>query len=388
MSAAEDYYGLLGVSKTATEDELKKAYRKMAVKYHPDKNPGDKTAEEKFKKISAAYEVLHDPSKRAAYDRYGAAAFDPQSGGMGGAARGGFQGNFSQGFGGFSDPFDIFREVFGGGIGEFFGGGRSRRSGSRSSSGADLRYDLEITLLEAFKGVEKTLNYHRHVSCAHCHGSGADKGSSRSTCTSCRGSGYVTTSQGFMTIQQGCPRCQGQGVVIERPCPHCYGEGRVVESTTTKVRVPAGVDSGMQLRLTGFGEAGEQGGAAGHLYVRVEVKEDKRFERHGNDLHCRISLSFALLALGGETNIDTIDGQAILKIPAGTQAESVLRVRGQGMPILDQSGAQGDQLVHVAVEVPKKLTHEQREKLEAFAQACSSPSKGSFFDRLRGSFGL
>jgi molecular chaperone DnaJ len=385
MSSSEDYYNLLGVSKNATDEELKKAYRKMAVKYHPDKNPGDKSAEEKFKKISEAYEILHDGQKRAAYDRYGHAAFEP---GGASAAHGRAQGGFHQGFGGFTDPFEIFREAFGGGFNDFFGGGRSRRSASHASTGADLRYDLEITLLEAFKGVEKTIRYNRHVTCSVCHGSGAEKGSSRNTCSTCRGSGFVMTSQGFMTIQQTCPRCQGQGVMIEKPCSHCYGEGRVVEQTTTKVKIPAGVDTGMQLRLAGFGGAGEQSGNSGNLYVIIQVKEDKHFERHGHDLHCRISVPFTLAALGGEMNLDTIDGQAILKIPAGTQPESILRVRGQGMPILNQAGSRGDQLVHVAIEVPKRLTHEQREKLEAFAHACEPRSKGSFFDRLRGSFGL
>ncbi|MDR0445043.1 MAG: molecular chaperone DnaJ [Puniceicoccales bacterium] len=388
MSVAEDYYDLLGVSKTATEEELKKAYRKMAVKYHPDKNPGNKTAEENFKKISEAYEILSDKDKRAAYDRYGHAAFDPQQGGTGSGARGGTRSGFRQGFGGFRDPFEVFRQAFGGGgFDDFFGsfGGHSRRG---ASAGSDLRYDLEVTLLEAFKGIEKTIRYNRHVTCEVCHGSGAEKGSSRSACSMCRGSGYVMTSQGFMTIQQACPRCHGQGVMIEKPCSHCYGEGRVVKQTTTKVKIPSGVDSGMQLRLADFGEAGEQGNSSGDLFIVVQVKEDKYFERHDHDLHCRISVPFALAALGGEMNVDTIDGQAVLQIPSGTQPESILRIRGQGMPILNQKDSRGDQLIHIAIEVPKKLTTEQREKLEAFARACEPRSKSSFFDRLRGSFGL
>lgn len=369
--AKEDFYDLLGVPKNATADDIKKAYRKLAVKYHPDKNPGNKEAEAKFKKISEAYEVLKDSEKRAAYDRYGADAFDPRRGGMGAAQRG------SSG----RDPFDIFREAFGGdsGIfGDFFGGGQKRSS---VQSGADLRYDLEITLAEAFSGVEKILKYNRSVPCSHCGGSGAEKGSQVVTCPTCRGAGVLTMSQGFFSVRQTCPDCNGSGKKIANPCSVCRGEGSVHQQTKTKIKIPAGAFDSMKLRLSGFGEAGLHGGRAGDLYVIVFVRSSNNFEREGDNLHTKLSIPFVLAALGGEFNIKTIDTEAVLKIPAGTQPNAILRMRGFGMPNIN-TGKRGDQLVHISIEVPQKLTREQREKLEAFALSME-PSKGSWFDKIK-----
>jgi molecular chaperone DnaJ len=376
--AKSDYYEVLGVGKNASPEEIKKAYRKMAVKYHPDKNQGDKSAEEKFKQASEAYEVLKDEQKRAAYDQYGHGAFDPRGGGFQG-------GRSSGGGGGFHDPFDIFREAFGegGGIfGDLFGGGARQRSAKQD--GADLRYDLEITLREAFSGVEKTLRYDRHVSCSHCGGSGAEKGSKAVACATCKGTGVLTMSQGFFSMRQTCPDCQGAGTKIAHPCRACAGMGCIVDSTRTKVQIPAGVAHGMKLRLGGFGEAGSRGGRGGDLFVVIFIKADKQFERDGDNLHCTLSIPFPLAALGGEINIKTIDAEAVLQIPAGTQPNAILRMRGYGMPNFSTT-KRGDQLVHIEVEVPKKLTSEQRAKLEAFAISLGESDK-SWFSKLKDSF--
>lgn len=377
--AKEDYYTLLGVTKSASSEEIKKAYRRMAVKYHPDKNPGDKAAEEKFKQVSEAYDVLRDDQKRAAYDRYGHDAFDARSGA--GASYGGFHRQT-----GGVDPFDIFREAFGGEdniFSDLFGGGRSRRR-SAQQEGADLRYDLELTLKEAFTGVEKTLRYNRYAPCKSCGGTGAAKGSQTVTCKTCGGTGVLTMSQGFFSMRQTCPDCQGTGVKVSNPCPDCQGTGRVTESTKTKIKIAPGISTGMKLRLGGFGEAGFRGGKSGDLYVVIFVKEDKQFEREGDNLHCNLIIPFTLAALGGEINIKTIDKEAILQIPAGTQPNSILRMRGYGMPNFS-IGKRGDQFVHISIEVPKRLTKEQREKLEAFAVALGDGEK-SWFSKIRSSF--
>ncbi|MFP4157507.1 MAG: molecular chaperone DnaJ [Opitutales bacterium] len=365
---AEDYYKILGVSRDASADELKKAYRKQAVKYHPDKNPGDAAAEAKFKEISEAYDVLKDEDKRAAYDRYGHAAF--KQGGMGragGAGAGGFGGH---------DPFDIFREAFGGGGGggifeEFFGGGGQSSGGA--AHGADLRYDLEISLEEAAKGTEKEIRYRRPVACSKCGGSGAEPGSGKTTCGTCGGAGQVTSNRGFISFRQVCPTCQGAGQVIEKPCSACRGEGRVMDSSTVKIRVPAGVTTGSKLRSAGKGEAGHMGGSAGDLYIIIHVKEHELFERHDNDLFCEVPIKFTLAALGGTIKVPTLFGKGNLKIPPGTQTGTTFRLREQGIPAL-RGGRKGDLLIRVQVEVPTKLSGEQKKILEEYAEACGDPA--------------
>jgi molecular chaperone DnaJ len=382
--AKEDYYELLGVEKGASPEEMKKAYRKKAVQYHPDKNPGNKEAEEMFKKISHAYEVLSDPEKRAAYDRYGAAAFDGSAGaprGPGGA-----------GGAGFHDPFDIFREVFGqqggggGGGGifeEMFGGGGGGRDGGRD--GADLRYDLEITLEEAARGVEKEISFRKAMACERCEGSGAEPGSRRVTCPTCRGAGQVRRSGGIITFTQTCPTCGGAGSKVEKPCSVCRGEGRVAKSTKLNVRIPPGVDTGSRLRSSGNGEAGMAGGSAGDLYIVLAVKEHELFERQGEDLFCEIPIKFTLATLGGPIEVPTLFGKASLKIPGGTQSGTTFRLRGKGMPSL-RGGTQGDQLVRVQVEVPQSLSSEQRRILEEFARVsgdAAEPTSKSFFEKAK-----
>ena len=377
--AKEDYYELLGVTREVSEEELKKAYRKKAVQYHPDKNPGNKQAEEMFKKVSEAYEVLKDPDKRAAYDRYGHAAFSQGTGGpRPGAA----------GAGGFHDPFDIFREVFGGGGGaggsifeEFFGGGGSE--GTRE--GADLRYDIEVGLEDAARGVEKEISFRKLAACEHCDGSGAEPGSKRVTCPTCRGAGQVTTSRGFFTVRQVCPTCHGNGTRIEKPCHECRGDGRINKTAKLNVRIPPGVDTGSKLRSVGNGEAGVNGGPAGDLYIVIHVKDHEIFERQGDDLFCEIPVKFTLAALGGTIEVPTLSGKASLKIPTGTQSGTTFRLKGRGMPGL-RSGQPGDQLVRVQVEVPTHLTPEQRKKLEDFALAsgdAEEPVGRSFFEKAK-----
>jgi molecular chaperone DnaJ len=364
-----DYYELLGVSRDASEADLKKAYRKLAVKYHPDKNPGDTEAEAKFKDISEAYDVLKDAEKRAAYDRYGHAAF--KQGGMGNAGGGGMGGM------GGHDPFDIFREAFGGGGGggifeEFFGGSGGRSTGG-AQHGADLRYDLEITLEEAAKGVEREIRYRRPVVCSRCDGSGAEPGSSKKTCPTCGGAGQVTSNRGFISFRQVCPTCQGTGQVIENPCSSCKGEGRVMETSTVKVRIPAGVATGSKLRSAGKGEAGQMGGPAGDLYIIIHVKQHELFERQDNNLFCEVPIKFTLAALGGSISVPTLFGKGSLKIPPGTQTGTTFRLREQGIPAL-RGNRKGDLLIRVQVEVPTKLNGEQRAKLEDYAEACGDPA--------------
>ena len=368
--AKEDYYDLLGVSRDASDQEIKKAYRKKAVQYHPDKNQGDKSAEEMFKKISEAYEVLKDPEKHAAYDRFGHAAF--QQGGGGG--------------GGFHDPFDIFREVFGGGGGgifeEFFGGSGGGRS---SGSGSDLRYDLEIDLLEAAHGAEKEISFRRAATCNRCEGNGAEPGTNRVRCRTCGGTGQVTAARGFFTLRQSCPACSGSGTVVEIPCRNCRGEGRSMKTSKIKLRIPAGVDTGSKLRSAGNGEDGVAGAPPGHLYVVIHVREHDLFERHGGDIYCEIPIKFTLATLGGTIDVPTLNGKAALKIPAGTQSGTLFRIRGHGVPGL-RSGRKGDELIRVHIEVPARLNSEQREKLEDFAMACGdaeNPVGASFFKKAK-----
>ena len=386
MAANEDYYSLLGVEKGASEEELKKAYRKKAVQYHPDKNPGDKQAEEMFKKVSEAYEVLKDPQKRAAYDRYGHQAFT-QNGGAGPRGPGGMGG------GGFHDPFDIFREVFGqqggGGMGggggifdQMFGGG----GGGSERDGSDLRYDLEISLEEASKGVEKEISFRRLHACERCSGSGAEPGSKKVVCPTCRGAGQIRRSGGIITFAQTCPTCGGAGQKVEKACTACRGEGRVPQTAKVNVRIPPGVDTGTRLRSSGNGEAGLAGGQDGDLYIVLNVKQHELFERQDDDLFCEIPIKFTLATLGGTLEVPTLFGKATLKVPAGTQSGTTFRLRGKGMPSLRQRGHQGDQLVRVHVEVPTKLTSEQEKLLKEFARVSGDaehPTSESWFAKAK-----
>jgi len=374
--AKEDYYELLGVERTVTVEELKKAYRKKAVQFHPDKNPGNKQAEEMFKKVSEAYEILQDADKRAAYDRYGHAAF------AGPGARG-------PAAGGFHDPFDIFREVFnqgGGGGGifeEMFGGGARSREGGQD--GSDLRYDLEITLEEAARGMEREISFRKLAACERCEGSGAEPGSKRVTCPTCRGAGQVRRSGGIIVFTQTCPTCGGSGRKIEKPCTVCHGEGRLPKTTKLTVRIPPGVDTGSRLRSAGNGEAGASGGSAGDLYIVVSVKEHELFERQGDDLFCEIPIKFTLATLGGAIEVPTLSGKASLKLPPGTQSGTTFRLRDKGMPRL-RGGGHGDQLVRVHVEVPTSLTAEQRKLLEDFGRVsgdAAEPTSRSFFEKAK-----
>jgi molecular chaperone DnaJ len=377
--AKQDYYELLGVSRDASADEIKKAYRKKAVQFHPDKHKGDKGMEAKFKEVSEAYEVLKDADKRAAYDRYGHAAFEQGGAGMRGGAGGG----------GFHDPFDIFREVFGGSaFDDFFGGGGGGRGQSASQAGSDLRYDLEVSLVEAFKGCEKEVSYRTAVACDHCSGSGAEPGSSVVTCSTCGGAGRVVSSRGFFQVQQACPTCGGAGRMPERRCSKCNGDGRIVKNKKVKIRIPAGIATGQKLRSAGNGEAGVMGGPSGDLYVVVHVKDHPIFERHGDDLYCDVPIKFTLAALGGTIEVPTLSnasGRVSLKIPAGSQSGTVFKLRDRGMPNL-RGGGKGNQFVRVHIDVPKKLSSEQRSLLEQYAKVsgdASNPGEDSFWEKAK-----
>lgn len=377
-----DYYEVLGVSKDASPEEIKKAYRKLAVKFHPDKNPGDDAAEEKFKELGHAYEVLSDPDKRAAYDRYGHQAFS----GAGAGGGGGFGG-----FGGFHDPMDLFSQVFGnafgGGFEEFFGGGRRTRSGKQR--GSDLRYDLEISLEDAAKGVEKELEIEHQVPCGTCSATGSKGGGGSRPCGTCGGRGVVARQAGIFIQQTTCPDCRGAGETVSDPCPDCQGEGRLEKPSRIKIRIPAGVEDGTRLRSSGNGDAGVRGGTAGDLYVFLHVRAHDVFERDGNDLFCRVPLPFSTAALGGELEVPTLDGRASIKIPAGTQGGTLFRLRDRGMPTLS-GGRKGDLHVEVQVEVPTRLSSDQQAKLREFSESIgdhNSPMQESFFEKAKRFFG-
>ena len=371
-----DYYEVLSVTREATDDEIKRAYRKLAVKFHPDKNPDDAHAEEKFKELGEAYDVLMDGNKRAAYDRYGHAAFA--------------QGTAGPGAGGFHDPFDIFREVFGaggggGGIFETFFGGGAQVDREGRQRGSDLRYDMQITLEEAAFGVEKEIEVRKLDTCTKCHGSGAEPGSRAINCPTCGGRGQVISARGFFQVSQTCPRCRGAGQIIEKPCRECEGEGRLEKASRIKLKIPAGIAEGSRLRSSGNGEAGIRGGAAGDLYVVLHIKEHPVFQREDDNLYCDLPVSFALAALGGEIAVPTLEGKANLKIPAGTQSGQVFKLRDKG--IVNVNGRdRGHLLARLIVEVPTRLNAEQRQKLQEFAELCgdeNTPLHKSFFDRAR-----
>jgi molecular chaperone DnaJ len=379
-----DYYAVLGVERGAGAEEIKKAYRKLAVKFHPDKNPGDKSAEEKFKELGEAYEVLSSDEKRAAYDRYGHAAFSQGAGGFGGA-------------GGMHDPFDVFREVFGagrggaaGGIFEQIFGDMGADGGERGGRGrgSDLRYDMRITFAEAAHGVEKEIEIAKLQACDTCHGSGAEPGSKVMTCPTCAGHGQVAVSRGFFNIAQTCPRCRGAGQTIEKPCRTCHGEGRVEKSSKIKIKIPAGVEDGTRLRSSGQGESGVRGGPPGDLYVVLHVEPHEIFQREGTDLYCSVPISFAKAALGGEVKVPTLEGSAVLKVPPGTPSGKVFRLRGKGLPEVHGRGV-GDLHAKLYVEVPTRLTAVQRAHLQAFADACDEhthPEETSFFKKAKDFF--
>jgi molecular chaperone DnaJ len=374
--AKRDYYEVLGVPRNATEGDLKSAFRRLAKDFHPDKNPGDKTAEQKFKEINEAYEALKDPQKRAAYDQFGHAAFEGGRGGPGG----GFGPDFA------SSMSDIFDDLFG----EFMGG---RRGGQRSSGGrergADLRYNLEIALPEAFAGKTAQIRVPTSVVCETCTGSGAKAGTKPVACSMCGGHGKVRASQGFFTIERTCPTCHGRGQTIADPCAACSGAGRVTKERTLSVNIPAGVEDGTRIRLAGEGEAGLRGGPAGDLYIFLAIKPHDFFQRDGADIFCRVPISMVTAALGGQIDVPVIDGQmSRVKIPEGTESGKQFRLKGKGMPVL-RSKTQGDMYIQVEVETPKNLSSRQRELLEEFAKAShqeTSPESHGFFAKMKEMF--
>lgn len=375
----KDYYEVLGVAKNASAEEIKKAYRKLAIKYHPDKNKGDKEAEEKFKEIAQAYEVLSDQGKRSQYDQFGHDAFTRS--GRGGASGGGF--------GGFHDPFDIFSSVFGnGGSGsgsifeEFFGGGRKQQSRSSAQDGADLRYDIEIDFEDAVYGSDKKISFQRMQSCSTCSGSGCKPGTSRRSCQKCGGSGYVSASHGFLSMRQACPSCRGAGQIVESPCPECHGEGRVRVNKTVSIHIPPGVDTGSRLRVAGEGESGVNGGSQGDLYVVIHVKQHEIFHREELDILCEVPVDFVTAAVGGIIEVPTITGKTKLKIPEGTQTGTLLRIKEKGVPSL-RGGRRGDQHIKIFVEVPQRLTRQQKEKLEEFAKISDFSKNNPMIDNFQ-----
>ena len=367
-----DYYEVLGVERTCSAQELKSSFRRLAVQFHPDKNAGDKKAEERFKELSEAYEVLSDPDKRARYDRFGHQA----PGGFGPSP-------FDQGFGG-ANINDIFEGIFG----DIFGGGGRRGRGSRSR-GSDLRYNLEVTFTEAAFGTEAKVKIPRHKTCDSCRGSGARSGTAPKQCPTCHGTGELRLTQGFFQIARPCGHCQGSGKVVTDPCPSCKGAGKVENESVLSVKVPAGVDTGTRLKLTGEGEPGERGGPPGDLYVVVHVQEHPIFIREDTEVICEVPISFTQAALGAQIDVPTLDGKVKMKIPAGTQSGKVFRLKGKGIPSLN-GYQRGDQHVRITVEVPEKLTRKQRELLEQFASISgedANPQSKSFFDKVREMFG-
>lgn len=372
--AKPDFYEVLGVSRDASERDIKKAYKRMAMKYHPDRTKGDKELELKFKEVKAAYEVLMDPQKRAAYDQYGHAAFEQGQGGFGGGGAGA------------ADFADIFGDVFG----DIFGGGRRGGGRAQAARGADLRYNLELSLEEAVRGKEVELKIPKLSECEDCDGSGARKGSSAETCSHCHGVGHIQMRQGFFAVQQPCPHCRGRGKVIKDPCRTCHGEGRVERTKTLNVKIPAGVDTGDRIRLNGEGEAGEMGAPSGDLYVQVHVREHPIFKRDGNNLYCEVPLSFTHAALGGEIQVPTLEGKVKLKIPAETQTGKLFRMRGKGVRSV-RTGATGDLICKVVLETPVNLSEKQKDLLRQLDESMGTgdeaaryrPKEKGFFDGVK-----
>jgi molecular chaperone DnaJ len=363
--AKRDYYEILGISRTATDAQIKKAYRALAVKHHPDKNPGDHHAEERFKECAEAYAVLSDPQKRASYDRFGHSA----------AGAGGFDPGFTN----IEDIFDLF------GFGDMFGG--RTRTRSTVQRGSDLRYDLEITLEEAAAGKDEKLSIPRLEKCGECDGRGAEKGTTPETCITCGGRGQTQYQQGFFSVMRTCPNCSGKGQIIRTPCKECRGQGRLEREKTLEVKIPAGVETGSRLRISGEGEAGVNGGPSGDLFVVIHVAEHDTFERQGSNLYSAVPITFAQAALGAEIKVKTLDGEEDLKIPAGTQTGTVFRIKSHGMPALGGRG-RGDLFVAVTLITPKTLTKEQRKLLEQLAEVEDTDiSDASFIEKVRNIFG-
>ena len=366
-----DYYEVLGLSKGASADEIKKGYRSEAKELHPDRNTSDPSAESKFKEANEAYDVLKDPERKAAYDRFGHAAFEGGMGGGGGQRQGDFSSAFS----------DVFDDLFG----DCMGGGQRGGGRSRASRGSDLRYNLEISLEDAYSGLQKSINVPTSVQCSPCNGSGAAGGSEPSTCPTCSGMGKVRASQGFFTVERTCPSCSGMGQVISNPCSSCGGQGRSNKDRSLSVNVPAGVETGTRIRLSNEGEAGLRGGPAGDLYIFIEVREHKIFQRDGNSLFCRIPVSMSGAALGGDIEVPTMDGgRSRVKIPAGSQSGRQMRLRGKGMPAI-KSAQKGDMFIEIAVETPVNLTSKQRELLREFEALSedNNPESKSFFSSVK-----
>ncbi|WP_050527971.1 molecular chaperone DnaJ [Pseudorhodobacter aquimaris] len=373
--AKRDYYDVLGASRGASADELKKSYRRKAKELHPDRNSDNPKAEEQFKEVNEAYEILKDADKKAAYDRYGHAAFENGMGG-GGGRRGpqGGQGDFASAFS------DVFDDLFGDFMGGQRGGGRSR-----AQRGSDLRYNLRVTLEEAFAGIQKTINVPTSIACDSCHGTGADGGAEPVTCPTCSGMGKVRAQQGFFTVERTCPTCNGMGQTIKNPCKKCAGAGRVEQERALSVNIPAGVETGTRIRLAGEGEAGLRGGPTGDLYIFIEVREHAIFQREGAHLFCRVPVTMATAALGGEVEVPTIDGgKSRVKVPSGSQTGKQMRLRSKGMPAL-RGGGVGDMLIELAVETPVNLTGKQKELLREFEKLSedNNPEGRTFFSQVK-----
>ena len=373
--AKRDYYETLGASKGASADELKKAYRTKAKELHPDRNSDNPNAEAQFKEINEAYDVLKDADKKAAYDRYGHAAFEGGMGGGGQRGQGG-QGDFASAFS------DVFEDLFG----DFMGGGRGGGGRSRAQRGSDLRYNLRVSLEESFSGVQKTINVPTSISCDTCRGTGAEGGAEPVTCPTCSGMGKVRAQQGFFTVERTCPTCSGAGQIVKNPCKSCGGAGRTEKERSLSVNIPAGVETGTRIRLAGEGEAGMRGGPSGDLYIFIEVKDHPIFQRDGVHLFCRVPITLATAALGGEVEVPTIDGgKSRVKVPAGSQTGKQMRLRAKGMPALRGGGA-GDMLIELAVETPVNLTARQKEILREFDTLSeeNNPEGSSFFSKVKG----